>query len=103
MQIYTKNYLKHFNYCKEDFIKCECCNNRASEIHHILNKNRLTENRNRIENIMAICRECHNNYGEINYLIPLLFEIHKKVMLVNGVKFDSDWIESKIEYYKNIT
>lgn len=104
MKNYTKIYLTAINELTDDnnvFINCECCNGRASEIHHILNKNRLTENRNKIENIMAVCRKCHNDYGEINYLIPSLFKIHSKVLELKGIKFNKNWIKNKIKFYEN--
>jgi 5-methylcytosine-specific restriction endonuclease McrA len=33
-----------------------------------------------IENLMALCRECHLEYGDIQELIPTLQELHQKRM-----------------------
>ena len=64
MKKYTKTYLKAIGEDTQDnnvFIACECCNKKATEIHHILNKNRLIhhnilDKKDSIENIMAVCR-----------------------------------------------
>ena len=76
MRKYAKIYLKAINEDTNDnniFIPCECCNKKATEIHHILNKSRLIEHnilykKDNIENIMAICRECHVKYGDVKRL-----------------------------------
>jgi hypothetical protein len=33
-----------------------------------------------IENLMALCRECHLEYGDIQEVIPTLQELHQKRM-----------------------
>lgn len=78
MQSYTKIYLDHFDYCIDDFIPCECCQGRATEIHHIHNRSHRRDLLNDINNIMAICRICHTKYGDKKQFVDFLQDIHNK-------------------------
>jgi len=108
MEKYTKTYLTSFGYSLTDnnqFVNCECCDGRASEIHHILNKNRLIQHgllkvKDDMFNIMAICRQCHDSYGEDNVFIPLLFKIHIK--RINGVFYNKSLVNKLTKYYEDI-
>jgi len=63
MKAYTKNYLKFFGYTTADFIACELCGAKAVDIHHIRARGMGgTKERfiNQVENLMALCRECHD-------------------------------------------
>jgi len=55
---YKQKYLKHFGYGEQDFIPCEVCSRKATEIHHIQFKSR--GGKDNIKNMMAICRKCHD-------------------------------------------
>lgn len=108
MKKYTKTYIEAIGASLGDntqYIPCECCDGRASEIHHILNKNRLIQHgllkvKDDIFNIMAICRRCHDSYGEDNVFIPLLFKIHIK--RINGVFYNKSLVNKLIKYYEDI-
>ena len=77
MKTHTKIYLKHFGYGGEDFIPCEVCGSRAVDIHHIecrgMGGTRIKDG---IENIMALCREHHLQYGDKKQYIDFLKERH---------------------------
>lgn len=65
MQPHTKIYFKHFGISFNesgwhDPINCEVCNRRAVDIHHI-NGRWNKENSNDIENLIALCRSCHED------------------------------------------
>lgn len=65
MQKHTKIYLKHFGYDVTDFIGCEVCGCRAVDIHHIEPRGMGgSKKADTIENLMALCRECHFSLGD---------------------------------------
>jgi 5-methylcytosine-specific restriction endonuclease McrA len=79
MQKHTKIYMKFFNYGIEDFIPCEICETRANDIHHIENRGSGGDpkgEKDKIENLMAVCRKCHNEYGDVPELVEKLKIIH---------------------------
>jgi len=59
---------------------CEICGSRAVDIHHIHRRGMGGGNTDadRIENLMAVCRTCHIQYGDKKQYIELLIEEHKK-------------------------
>lgn len=77
MQKHTKIYLKHFGYDESSWIKCEICPDTATDIHHIDARGMGgSREKDKIENLMALCRSCHNKYGDIKDLKPYLHKIH---------------------------
>lgn len=66
MQPHTKVYFKYFNISFDpatgwhDHIPCEICSKKAIDIHHI-NGRWNKENSNNIENLIALCRGCHED------------------------------------------
>lgn len=60
MKKHTKVYMKHFDYGIEDFIECEYCRQRAVDIHHIEPRGMGgSKTKDFIENLVALCRQCH--------------------------------------------
>jgi hypothetical protein len=79
MQKHTKIYLNHFGYGIEDFIPCEVCSNKAVDIHHIENRKMSSlKTKDHIENLMALCRSCHIEYGDKKQWMEFLIEKHKQ-------------------------
>jgi hypothetical protein len=79
MKDYTKVYYDYFDYGIDSFVPCEKCGNRASDIHHV--KGRIGLLKLDINNLMALCRECHtkvhcHNGWSKNYM----YEIHQKFL-----------------------
>lgn len=66
MKNHTRIYLDYFGYGMEDFIPCEICGSRANDIHHIHNRKMggVGKAMDYIENLMALCREHHDLYGD---------------------------------------
>jgi hypothetical protein len=58
MQKYTKIYLDFFGFGLDNYIPCQICLRKAEGIHHI--KYRSQGGTDDIENIMAVCTECHD-------------------------------------------
>ena len=79
MRNHTKVYLNHFGYTGEDFIPCETCGARAVDIHHIEARGMGgTKIGDKIENLMALCREHHIEYGDKKQYMEFLKEKHKE-------------------------
>jgi len=70
---HTKIYMNHFGYGEQDFIPCEMCSSRAVDTHHVLGRGKSMDV---IENLMALCRECHNKAHDGDYSKGELLRIH---------------------------
>jgi 5-methylcytosine-specific restriction endonuclease McrA len=88
---HTSIYANYFGYSEEDFVPCECCEGRAVDIHHIVARGMGGVKNNRldiIENLQAVCRKCHDTYGdkpsELEYLV-------KKHAIKLKIGFDELW------------
>lgn len=74
---YKEVYIEYFGYSKEDWIACEVCESEAVDIHHIQARGMGgSKHRDVIENLMALCRDCHEEYGDITDLRAALRKIH---------------------------
>lgn len=88
MKPYIKIYLDYFGFGLDSFISCEICGNRAVDIHHIINRKRggdPTGSKNRANNMMALCRNCHLSHGDVPEKIEQLQNMHLKYMEENGI------------------
>ncbi|MFY7937714.1 MAG: HNH endonuclease [Flavobacterium sp.] len=85
MKEHTKIYMKYFGYGLEDFVGCEVCGNKAVDIHHI-NRRGMggSKNKDTIENLMAVCRMCHEKYGDKKEYTELLKETHRRFIEIYG-------------------
>lgn len=90
---YKKTYLKALNYDISDFIPSELSGKRAIDIHHIVNRE------NRIENLMAVTREEHIEFGEIKSKMCYLLSEHWNFLKNRGVKCNDEWFEHYINKY----
>ena len=60
-----------------DFVPCEMCGAKAIDIHHIEARGMGgTKKMDVIENLMALCRPCHLEYGDKKEHIDLLKGVH---------------------------
>lgn len=87
MKPYTKTYFAYFGYTTACFVPCEICGNKAVGIHHIEARGaggNPLKDKDKIENLQAVCRACHIEYGDVPELKEKLKEIHLKFMKVNG-------------------
>ena len=77
MKNHTKVYLKEMNYHETDFIPCEMCGQTAIDIHHIDARGMGgSKEKDFIENLMGLCRSCHNRYGDIKEEKAMLRVVH---------------------------
>ncbi len=82
MQRHKKNYLKHLWY--PEYINCEVCWNIAVDVHHIVLRSHFWKNKkeeqDNIENLIGLCRICHEKAHKYEYTKEFLQEIHKKML-----------------------
>lgn len=79
MQKHVKIYLDAFGYGTGDFIPCELCGKRAVDINHIECRGMGgSKDKDYIENLMALCRLCHVEFGDKKHLKAFLIETHLK-------------------------
>jgi 5-methylcytosine-specific restriction endonuclease McrA len=85
MKQHTKIYMKYFGYGVDDFIGCEVCGNKAVDIHHIDCRGMGgSKDKDTIENLMAVCRMCHEKYGDKKEYTELLKETHRRFIDIYG-------------------
>lgn len=83
MKAHTKIYLQYFNFKIPEDCFCEICGNYANDIHHIeARKMGGTKQKDSIENLMALCRRHHLQYGDIKDKKDYLKEIHLQFMKI---------------------
>lgn len=79
MRKHTKIYFDYFGYCKEDFVCCEVCGAKGQDIHHIFARGMGgSKNADTIDNLMAVCRSCHVEFGDKKQHIEFLIAKHKE-------------------------
>ena len=87
MKKHVKIYLKSMGYNDTDWIGCEICEKTAVDIHHIHRRGiGGNSNSDHVNNLMALCRKCHIEYGDVPYLIDKLTAIHDKWLEIRGAK-----------------
>lgn len=98
MKKHTKLYLDYFGYLTTDFVKCECCGAKAVDIHHI-NPRGIggTKEPDRIENLQALCRQHHQDYGDRKQFKNWLFRLHQIALVECGKPYDKEWLNQQIE------
>ncbi len=92
MKAHTQIYMKAFGFTIADFIPCEICGNKAVDIHHIEARGMggdPTGSKDNINNLMAMCRKHHEEYGDVPDLVDKLKEIHLRYIDINGVRKDN--------------
>jgi len=77
MKNHTKVYFKAFGYDTNSWIGCEVCRATAVDIHHIESRGMGgSKTADTIENLMALCRECHVEFGDKKHYKELLVATH---------------------------
>lgn len=79
MKNHTRIYMDYFGYVMDDFIPCEVCSNKAVDVHHIKARGMGgSKSVDTIDNLMAVCRQCHIVYGDKKDKMDYLIGIHDK-------------------------
>lgn len=77
MKKHTKIYLDYFGFYETDFISCEICGKQAVDIHHINARGMGgSKSKDTIENLMALCRQDHIEWGDKKQFKEELQQIH---------------------------
>lgn len=79
MKPHVKIYLDTFKYSTQEEIMCEKCGRPSNDIHHIDPRGMGGKNKHadRIDNLMALCRECHAIFGDKKQFKQMLRDIHQ--------------------------
>jgi len=86
MKNHTKIYLDAMGYDVTDFVPCEVCQSKAVDIHHIEARGMGgSKDADRIENLMALCRDCHVKFGDLKQYKEMLqarhnYQLSKRVI-----------------------
>lgn len=97
MKKHIKVYFNAFGYDSGDagsFVPCEVTEGKAVDIHHIVTRE------DRIENLMALSRKAHDDYGDKMEYMPYLLKIHKRRLQLANIPFDEKWFEFYILKYE---
>lgn len=98
---YKKVYCDHFDYEWGDFIPSEISEKTSVDIHHIQPQQRGgTKKLDRVENLMALTRKEHEDYGGIKMFKAMLYRIHKARLIAAGKPFDEKWIDKQIKRFE---
>ena len=85
MKNHTKVYMKYFGYDESDFIPSEISGLPAVDINHINCRGMGgSKEKDNIENLIAVTREEHEEYGDKKEFIEFLQDIHNKFMKTHG-------------------
>ena len=69
--------MEFFDFGEQDFIPCEICGRRANGVHHIECRGMGgSKNKDVIENLMGVCQEHHDEYGDKKQHKQYLKEVH---------------------------
>ncbi len=81
MKKHTKIYMDAYGYDESDFIPCEICKAEAIDIHHIERRGMGgSKTKDVPENLMALCRQCHEAFGDTKTFKDYLRRVHSKVI-----------------------
>lgn len=74
MTKHCKVYFAYFGYGIDSFVPCEVCGSRSTDVHHVKYKSR--GGKDVIENLMGVCRTCHDKAHREELKESELSEIH---------------------------
>jgi 5-methylcytosine-specific restriction endonuclease McrA len=82
MQRHIRNYLASIDADESTRIRCEVCNALAVDIHHIIPRSKFgskrKEEQDEPDNLIALCRTCHENAHKNLLTKDELFAISRK-------------------------
>jgi hypothetical protein len=74
---HTQIYFDYFGYDESSWIPCEVCGAQSVDLHHIERRGMGgSKSADTIENIMALCRKHHENFGDRKEWKEWLIKLH---------------------------
>jgi 5-methylcytosine-specific restriction endonuclease McrA len=76
---HTQIYFDYFGYDESSWIPCEVCGAQSVDIHHIEARSmggNPKGDKDTIENLMALCRKDHENFGDKKQWKEWLIKLH---------------------------
>ena len=81
MKPHIKTYIEYFNYGLEDFIPCEVCGAKGTDIHHLKARGMGgSKHLDYIANLLSLCRHCHIKFGDKKQYMDFLIDTHEEFM-----------------------
>jgi len=88
---HIKIYNNFFGYQSGDYRPCEICGAPGTDIHHMDSRGMGGDpkgTKDTIENLMALCRKCHEEYGDKEQYDGMLYKIHMRHVHLKNVADD---------------
>lgn len=82
-------YNKFFGYQPGDYRPCEVCGAPGTDTHHMDARGMGGDpkgTKDNINNLMALCRKCHTNYGDKKDFMEILSQIHARHLYLAKVE-----------------
>lgn len=99
--LHTAIYMAAFGYGDSDYIPSEISGKPAVDVHHIEARGMgSSKEADRIENLMALTRDEHEEYGDKKQYMAMLYRRHMDFMLSSGVRLDRNWMLAEIEKWE---
>ncbi len=77
IKLHKKIYFEFFGYGEQSFIPCEICGGVAVDVHHSIPRGRGgSKTKDYIENLIGVCRSCHNKCEDGKISKEEQMEIH---------------------------
>ena len=98
MKYHTKVYMDFFNYAEQDYMPCEMeCGSKIVDIHHLTKQSKFGNKKENdiIENLIGVCRDCHNKaendnifnmFCRIKHLENVCIQVHSLIEVNKRLK-----------------
>jgi hypothetical protein len=101
MSPHKQTYFRFYNLEEGDHIACGVCRQPAVDIHAIHREGMGGDDKMaRPENLVALCRQHHNQLGERKQYKSMLYKIVFYDLMRKDLDFDFEWIVNQIKRYE---
>jgi hypothetical protein len=81
--------MDYFGYDISDFIPCEICSKRGTDVHHIHARGMGGDPQHKkdtIDLLMCLCRECHTLFGDKTEYKSFLINMHRNTLKLHEIR-----------------